>query len=221
MQILADRLALWFLRLNGFMTIANFIVHPEGPREDGAYPQRTDVDVLGVRFPFRTENRLRPMPDHDWFTSEQRRVMVVLSEVTVGGCKVNGPWTNPELQNMEKVLFAGGFRPAVEVDAIAAALYTHGIWEDAKEDSMVIRIVCFGGRHNSAVGRQFPRVPQLIWSQHVLPFVYQRFTDYHLEKRMHNQWEADARDLFMAANVARAGTGIDEFVQAVQVVDRL
>jgi len=53
MRILSERLALWFLRLNGFMTIPNFIVHPEGPREDGAYPQRTDVDVLDVRFPFR------------------------------------------------------------------------------------------------------------------------------------------------------------------------
>lgn len=36
MRIVADRLAYWFLRMNGFMTVPNFIVHPKGPREDGA-----------------------------------------------------------------------------------------------------------------------------------------------------------------------------------------
>lgn len=37
MHIFPERLAFWLLRLNGFLTIPNFIVHPEGPREDGAY----------------------------------------------------------------------------------------------------------------------------------------------------------------------------------------
>lgn len=80
MQVLPERLAFWFLRLNGFLTIPNFIVHPERPREDRAYPQQTDVDVLGVRFPFRAENRMRPMPDFELFAAE-KRPMVVLSEV--------------------------------------------------------------------------------------------------------------------------------------------
>ena len=30
MRILSERLAFWFLRLNGILTIPNFIVHPEG-----------------------------------------------------------------------------------------------------------------------------------------------------------------------------------------------
>ncbi|OJX33697.1 MAG: hypothetical protein BGO74_08170 [Burkholderiales bacterium 68-12] len=93
MRIPSERLAFWFLRLNGFLTIPNFIVHPEGPRDDGAYPQQTDVDVLGVRFPFRAENRRRPMPDHPLFMAERRRPMVVLSEVKTGQCGLNGPPT--------------------------------------------------------------------------------------------------------------------------------
>ena len=44
----AERLAYWYLRLNGFLTIENFILHP---RTTGK--QKTDIDLVGVRFPHR------------------------------------------------------------------------------------------------------------------------------------------------------------------------
>ena len=46
MEITAGQLAYWYLRLNGLLNIPDFVVHPE---QGGN--QRTDVDVLGVRFP--------------------------------------------------------------------------------------------------------------------------------------------------------------------------
>ena len=217
MRILSERLAFWFLRLNGFLTIPNFIVHPEGPREDGAYPQQTDVDVLGVRFPFRAENRERPMPDHELFMAEQRRPMVVLSEVKTGQCALNGPWTDPKRQNMQKVLCAGGFRPADEVEAIARALYQTGIWED---ESLIIRIVSFGDRHNSGLARSHRAVPQLLWKEDVLPFIYRRFDQYRLEKQMHHQWDEDAKDLFGEAGQSTGSDGA-QFNQSVEVVSQL
>jgi hypothetical protein len=217
MQILSERLALWFLRLNGFMTIPNFIVHPEGPREDGAYPQQTDVDVLGVRFPFRAENRNRPMRDHRLFLSEQHRPMVVLSEVKTGQCGLNGPWTRRESQNMQKVLCAGGFRPADQVDAIAEALYEHGLWED---ESLVIRIVCFGQQHNKGLAKSHPAVEQLLWQEDVLPFIYRRFDQYKLEKQMHHQWDPDAKELFAEAGRSPGRDGA-QFLQSVEVVSEL
>ena len=213
MNILAERLAFWFLRLNGFMTIPNFIVHPEGPRDDGAYPQQTDVDVLGVRFPFRAENRHRPMPDHKLFTAV-KKVMVVLSEVKTEQCGLNGPWTNPQMENLQKVLFAGGFRPADQVDSIADALYKTGSWTD---DSLAIRIVCFGRCHNRGLAARFPEVPQLLWSTDVLPFVYRRFDEYKLEKSMHHQWDDDAKELFATAGNVPSGD-LDAFVKMVEVV---
>jgi hypothetical protein len=115
--------------------------------------------VLGVRFPFRSENRQRPMSDHPLFMVERRRPMVVLSEVKTGQCGLNGPWTDPERQNMQKVLCAGGFRPTDQVEEIARALYGHGVWQD---ENLVIHIVCFGNRHNSGLARSHPSVPQLI-----------------------------------------------------------
>lgn len=54
----AERLASWYFRLNGFLTTENFIVHP-----DSGADQRTDADILAVRFAHRAENRLRPMVD--------------------------------------------------------------------------------------------------------------------------------------------------------------
>lgn len=213
MQIRSERLAFWFLRLNGFLTIPNFIVHPEGPRDDGAYPQQTDVDVLGVRFPFRAENRRRPMPDHDFFLAE-RRPMVVLSEVKTEACGLNGPWTNPDLQNLQKVLAAGGFRPVGEVDAMADALYRTGVWED---EALIIRIACFGSKPSRTVRRSFPLVPQFTWRGDVLPFIYRRFDEYKLEKQMHHQWDEDARELFAAAGQSPGNDGA-HFIDSVEVI---
>jgi hypothetical protein len=42
-----EKIAYWFFRLNGCATITNFVVHP-----DRRGSQRTDVDVLAVRFPY-------------------------------------------------------------------------------------------------------------------------------------------------------------------------
>ena len=45
-----EKVAYWYFRLNGFLQIENFVVHPE--RRGG---QRTDADLLAVRFPYRAE----------------------------------------------------------------------------------------------------------------------------------------------------------------------
>ncbi len=44
-----EQLGYWYLRLNGFLTIPNFVVHP-----DVGHNQETDVDILGVRFPLQS-----------------------------------------------------------------------------------------------------------------------------------------------------------------------
>jgi len=53
--ITSEQLAYWYLRLNGFLSISNFVVHP-----DTGGQQRTDVDILGVRFPYRAELLFNP-----------------------------------------------------------------------------------------------------------------------------------------------------------------
>ena len=48
--MLTEDLVYWFFRLNGCLTMENFIVHP-----DTAGPPETDADLIAVRFPHRRE----------------------------------------------------------------------------------------------------------------------------------------------------------------------
>jgi hypothetical protein len=52
MQNYGEELAFWYLRLNGFFPIANFVVHGTGPRL-GEYTG--EVDLIAVRWPFVSE----------------------------------------------------------------------------------------------------------------------------------------------------------------------
>jgi hypothetical protein len=61
--LLPEKVAYWYFRLNGFLQIENFIVHPSVRGS-----QRTDADLVAVRFPHRAEFLLdhpHPMPDDE------------------------------------------------------------------------------------------------------------------------------------------------------------
>jgi hypothetical protein len=102
-----EKLAYWYFRLNGFFQIENFVVHPE---QRGG--QRTDADLLAVRFPFRAE-RLFDDPNDIMVDDVQRLALsddlidVVIAEVkTNQPCTLNGPWTLQDRQNVHRVLAA-------------------------------------------------------------------------------------------------------------------
>ena len=57
-MLTTEKVAYWYFRLNGYFQMENFIVHPTG--KGG---QRTDADLIGVRFPHRAE-RLIDDPDN-------------------------------------------------------------------------------------------------------------------------------------------------------------
>jgi len=50
-----EKVAYWFFRLNGCLTLVNFVVHPDLIRRDEPRSQWTDVDILAIRFPHRKE----------------------------------------------------------------------------------------------------------------------------------------------------------------------
>ncbi len=45
-----EKVAYWYFRLNGFLQIENFVIHSKRRSS-----QRTDADLLAVRFPYRAE----------------------------------------------------------------------------------------------------------------------------------------------------------------------
>lgn len=116
-QINPENLAYWYFRLNGFFTITNFIVHPEM-----GIGQRTDVDIFGVRFPYRQELLYSPMEDEFIFTRFQKPY-IIIAEVKTDRCSLNGPWTNSHLGNMQRVLRSFGALCPDNIDAIADQLY--------------------------------------------------------------------------------------------------
>lgn len=186
-EITPEALVYWYLRLNGFLTITNFIVHPDNGRN-----QETDADILGVRFPYRAENLNRPMKDHEPVIGEPDKVHLVIGEVKTGLCNLNGPWTKPERRNMLRVLKAIGILQSCESEAAAKNLYEVGNFTNQR---CRISLLCFGKERNSQVTEKYPAVPQILWSE-VLPFIYERFKSYRNEKVSHQQWDANGHKLW-------------------------
>ncbi len=196
-----ETIAYWFFRLNGCATITNFVVHP-----DRRGSQRTDVDVLAVRFPHRAEllTSGEPMPDHPVFNSDGR-IDIIFAEVKHGLCRLNGPWTNPSDENMHRVLYAVGAFDTRRVPEIALALYQKGIYRD---DIYQVRLFAVGDRKNDAI---LPNAVQLSWDE-ILTFIFERFTSYQAQKAHHNQWDRTGTRLYDLAS----RQSLEEFVETVR-----
>ncbi|MBI1955224.1 MAG: hypothetical protein HYS38_02410 [Acidobacteria bacterium] len=208
MQITAEQLAYWYLRLNGFLTIQNFIVHPDTGSE-----QRTDADILGVRFPYRAELRPNPMVDDDPFVQFTDRPYIIIAEVKRRLCNLNGPWTEPEKENLQRVLRAIGPFAENQVEPVARAIYTYGVFSNTTYN---LTLACFGESANSEIKKKFPQIPQILWDK-VLTFIYNRFITYPNQKASHPQWDDAGKALWDCVWENRT---LVAFKGAVTILDR-
>jgi hypothetical protein len=204
----SEKLAYWYLRLNGFLTTVNFVLHP-----DTGTNQRTDVDILGVRFPYRRELILKPMIDDAPFTRIRDVPFVVIAEVKRGLCALNGPWTDPDEENMHSLLRAIGIVPKSEIKSVAEALYSAGHYSGNR---VLVSLFCFGSEPNADLQQRYPSVPQRLWSD-VLAFIFDRFMNYRAQKASHGSWDETGARLYDLA--IRAGTA-DHFRRRIAVVQR-
>ena len=189
-----ERLAYWYLRLNGFLLLENFLVHPEI-----GTMQRTDADLIGLRFLHRRENALLPMEDDPLVCQCSQLLNVVIAEVkTSGAGRLNAPWRESDRENIQRVLRAIGCIPEAHIEPAAADLYPRGRFES---DQCLIRLLTFSETRN----RQLPDgVVQVIWD-HALTFMHGRFKVYRNQKSSDPQWPADGKALRRAA-IAHADT---------------
>ncbi|MEI7988650.1 MAG: hypothetical protein WCI88_06395 [Chloroflexota bacterium] len=196
-----EDIACWFFRINGCSTIPNFIVHP-----DRRGSQRTDVDVLAVRFPFRAEllTSNNPMKDHPIFDSD-KKIDIILAEVKHEQCRLNGPWTDPQSKNMHRVLYALGAFPFDQVAEIADSLYRNGVYQN---DLYRVRLFAVGKTTNPEI---CPTAVQLLWDD-ILSFIFDRFHEYHIQKAQHEQWNIIGGSLY---NLASSSTQ-KEFINVVK-----
>lgn len=201
----AEQLAYWYLRLNGFLTVTNFIIHP-----DEGSDQKTDVDVLGIRFPHRAELLLKPMTDHHTITHITTKPLIVIAEVKKERCDLNGPWTKPELRNMQRVLRVLGVFRDQEVDSVAARLYSDGV----HDGDCYTSLLCLGGCRNGAIAHRFPNVPQILWGD-ILSFIYRRFAEYRTQKANHRQWDSSGRLLWKSATELESESQFISYVDSI------
>ncbi len=194
----AEDLGYWFFRLNGCLTIRDFVVHREGGGR-----QRTDADIIATRFPHRQE---MDMVDHRIFSPV--RVGLYFVEVkSSGACRLNGPWSNPGERNLSRALRAVGAHPRKRVEIVANKLHAKGA---CHESSIDCRLVAVAALRNRELERSHPEAIQLTWSD-IAQFIYERLQTYEIEKAHHPQWDSAGHRLYA---LARKATYF-EFAQAV------
>jgi hypothetical protein len=203
-----EKVAYWYFRLNGFLQIENFVVHPEG--RGG---QRTDADLLAVRFPHRAE-RLFDNPN-DIMPDDERRLSlssdtidVVIAEVkTNQPCTLNGPWTRQDRHNVQRVLAAIGCLPPDRIDEAAADIYRAG--GHVSDLGLRIRLVAVGRECNQKLAEDYPDVTQLIWAD-LLAFTWDRTHTYRQQKSQVDQWDMQGRKIKRLADLSRDLAGFTE-----------
>lgn len=187
-----ERVAYWYFRLNGFLQIENFVIHPVGRGS-----QRTDADLLAVRFPFRAERMFDGSgdimaDDMDGLALSSDLLDIVIAEVkTNQPCTLNGPWTRPDRKNVHRVIAAIGCLPPDQIDAAAAEIYRVGVHRSAARQ---IRLVAVGGSRSDDIAARYPEVTQLLWPD-MLAFIWNRFHRYRQQKRQVDQWDRVGRKI--------------------------
>lgn len=182
-----EKVAYWYFRLNGFLQIENFVIHPG--RRGG---QRTDADLLGVRFPHRAEFLFdhpgHPMRDDvAGLSLSEQTIDVVIAEVkTNQPCTLNGPWTREDQENVHRVLAAIGCVPTNLIAGAAADLYRAGI--HVSDSGFRIRLAAIGRERSAVLAADYSKVTQLIWAD-LLAFIWDRFRSYRQQKTDVHQWD--------------------------------
>jgi hypothetical protein len=185
----AEELATWYLRLNGFLTISNFILHPSCGGS-----QRTDADVIGVRFPFRREFE----GDHDDVARlgcSSTKPTLLIAEVKTTDLSLNEAWQNPDKGNINKVLTdLGLFKSKRSIDVAAKRLYESGRHDGEYYCSLLL----IGNVNVGKIPTQYSAVPTVLWKD-AIGFIHTRFRMHRREKAQHDQWDTLGQELYQFA----------------------
>lgn len=238
----AEEVAHWYFRLNGFLMIPGFIVHPDVQSE----MPRTEADLIGIRLKnsaeafwvkqprqtFRT-NEFRspkPMKDDAVFINAGKvgsasRHVVALVEVKAGMCAINGPWSNSaglgdrnSSSNMERALARIGFCENRSVLYSAAkAMYDELRYEGTE---YVVQYFAVGRVKNQEIQDKYPRLIQISFED-IATFLHERFTRFPQKLPLNTEitlWKGfgdEFRDWFQSHSNNDEGPGVSECQRAV------
>lgn len=201
-----DRLAYWYLRLNGYLVWENFVVHP-----DTGSNQRTDADIVGVRFKHREDTLDRRLEDDPAIVCDDKFVDVVITEVKRSQCALNGPWTRREDRNVDRVLKAlGCFHPG-QIEEAARHIYERGKFHS---EMVSCRLLAIGERPGELA---IPMEQQLLFPR-IIAFTYARLTTFLRQKSSVSNWDPDGQQL---RRFAEECSSSEEFEHRVRAYFRL
>ena len=189
----AEEVAQWYFRLNGFMSIPGFVVHPDAPRP----VPRTEADLLAVRLKysregvwrrdhsdqFRDANKPTDMEDDPILLNAGRvgsvtRHLVAMVEVKATACRINGPWSDQAkygrqgaASNMERALARVGFGNHTEVSTAAATMYSDLRYE-GKE--FIVQYIAIGLQKSDELTARYPKLVQVTFDE-IGSFLWRRF----------------------------------------------
>ena len=131
-----ETLAYWYLRLNGFFPLTDFVLH----RDEETIEHSADTDLLAVRFPFVYEEVGGQLDDWDnnrftdWGLDLNRKIVALIVEVKTG--KNNPAYRDNIRQSFsrDRLLYGihrMGFWQRIRTDEIASDLSLASIYHDA------------------------------------------------------------------------------------------
>jgi hypothetical protein len=174
-----EQLATWYLRLNGYLTVPNFILH-----DDNKGSTRGEIDVLAVRFPYSVETAgSKWMKRDDILVPKDKKIDFIIAEIKRDKCKLNDSLTNAGRKNVPYLIKWLGMAQESEIEKVSDELYKNKIYEG---DSWVLRVVCFGS--SKAGCESLSGVLQIMHNQ-VIDFISKRFKEHRECKANHDQWD--------------------------------
>jgi hypothetical protein len=141
-----ETLTYWYLRLNGFFPLINFVLH----RSESTVPSSADCDLLAVRFPFVYERV--GGEENDWDIDRFRTWDIDLNSDTTGlivevktGKNTSKSRNNLRLSfNEDRLLYAIkrlGFWETDKVQTIAKQLLSNPSYRDVKRQFTVAKLL--------------------------------------------------------------------------------
>lgn len=180
-----DDVASWYFRLNGFFTITDFVLHSSNRKQPS---QRTDADLIGIRFPFREELDL----SDDQHFGSLAVPMLAIVELTKGPCKINGPWSKKENENIDYLLKALGLFKPKEIRKIAQSLYNDCLYQN---EFATVQMFAGGTSKSEDLKKILPGAIQITVSE-MLAFIYDRFSKRRWRKENHKSWDRIGQTLW-------------------------
>lgn len=202
-----ERFAAAYLRLNGYFTVPNFIVHAaDDPQRvsGGHVGNYTEVDILGVRMPYSREvsGSLVIKNDPNLISTTGNAIDVVILEVKSGKRTTpNCPWHPRENvhQAIPYIVQFVGLHPVAEIQNVATTLAAKYIYKDERARLRYVVMAEAANEHYQAKGVTFITFDEAI--RFIVEIRGQCWIDANIGvSSLHHQWDELLIDIFELAN---------------------